>query len=114
MSGNPPHRPQPARGGRIGCPGLAGVRHLKEEITVLLIGYIATWAGTRRGGRRRADGQRLTPASQVRSSGRPRTVLDVRDGYPGVALLRSTWKSGPAPAVTAGSSPAACGSSCSA
>jgi hypothetical protein len=33
-------------------------------------------------------------------------------GYPRVALLRSTWKSGPAPAVTAGSSPTASGSSC--
>jgi len=32
--------------------------------------------------------------------------------YPRVARLRSTWKSGPAPAVTAGSRPAAWGSSC--
>ena len=35
-------------------------------------------------------------------------------GYPKAALLRSTRKSGPAPAVTAGSRPAASGSSCSA
>ena len=35
-------------------------------------------------------------------------------GYPRTALLRSTWKSGPAPAVTAGSRPAVWGSSCSA
>jgi hypothetical protein len=34
--------------------------------------------------------------------------------YPRVAWLRSIWKRGPAPAVTAGSRPAACGSSCTA
>src|SRR5689334_17739716 len=32
--------------------------------------------------------------------------------YPGVARLRSIWKRGPAPAVTAGSRPVAWGSSC--
>jgi hypothetical protein len=41
----------------------------------------------------------------------PGNVTHVGCGYPRAALLRSTWNSSPAPAVTAGSSPAAWGSS---